>query len=124
MTTSTTIPETIEIGQRIRFEPQNDAVWWTVRAADERFVIATRQAPFKPKGDLWYTVVDRTGWQAKRYNGAGEGVVRSSLNTLGGGWDIGPDGEGCQEALVALQSGQFELSNRRVMDVRGIEVAR
>jgi len=112
----------IAVGDKIRFTPcASGKRYWTVRARDERFIVATMQAPFRPKGDLWYTVVDLTGWQDKRYNGAGNGVVRSSLNTLGGGWDLGPEGEGCQEVLGALQSGEWELSHRRVVNVDTIE---
>lgn len=113
----------IHVGSRIRLVPDtNRRRWWTVRARDERFIVATTQAPFEVKGTLWYTVVDTTGWQQKRYNGAGNGIVRSSLNTLGGGWDIGPNGEGCDEVLSALRSGEWELSHRRVVNVWQIEV--
>ena len=111
-------------GDRIRMHPHNGGTrWWTVRATDGRFVVATRRAAFPVNGDdVVYTVIDRTGWAEKRYNGAGNGVVRSSLNTLGGGWDIGPDGEGCAEILAGLQAGEWELSHRRVVDVERIEV--
>lgn len=111
----------IKPGERIRFHPNGGRRWWTVRDVDDRYIVATTQAPFKPKGTLWYTIVDRTGWQNKRYNGAGNGVVRSSLNTLGGGWDIGPNGEGCEEIIPALRSGEWGLSHRRVCDVWTIE---
>lgn len=114
--------DAVQVGDRIRFSPGGHGNrWWTVRARDERFIVATMQAPFAPKGDLWYTVVDLTGWQEKRYNGAGNGVVRSSLNTLGGGWDIGPNGEGCDGIIPALRSGEWELSHRRVMNVWSVE---
>lgn len=110
----------IHVGDKVRFgPPSNDRRWWTVRDRDDRFIVATTQAPFKPKGELWYTVVDLRGWQDKRYNGAGNGVVRSSLNTLGGGWDI--DDEGIAAIIPALRSGQWELSNRRVANVWSIE---
>ncbi|PZR55250.1 hypothetical protein DNL40_02445 [Xylanimonas oleitrophica] len=110
---------TIHVGDRIRFTGDPSTRWWTVRARDERFIIATRQAAFEPGGTLRYTVVDLTGW-THRYNGVGPGVVRSSLNTLGGGWDLGPEGEGCDEILAELQAGRFELSVRRVLHVDGI----
>lgn len=106
----------ITIGDKIRFTPQNDKIWWTVQARDERFIIATRQAPFRPKGDEWYTVVDLTGW-TYTYNGVRPGVIRSYINVVGGGWDRGWD-----EALRSLQSGEFEPSRRGVMAVDGIEV--
>lgn len=117
----------IKIGDKIRFQPSSDKHrWWTVRDRDNRFIVATMQAPFKERGMLLYTVVDITGWQDKRYNGAGNGVVRSSLNTLGGGWDLGPNGEGAELVIPALRSDgretlRFELSNRRVVSVWSYE---
>lgn len=114
--------EHVAVGDKVRFSPARTGTrWWTVRARDDRFLVATMQAPFEKKGELRYTVVDRTGWQDKHYNGAGNGVVRSSLNTIGGGWDIGPDGEGCEEIIPALWTGEWELSHRRVIDVRSVE---
>lgn len=108
--------ETVEVGDQIRFDP--DRPWWTVRDRDDRYIVATRQQPFAPKGDLLYTVVDLTGWQDYKYNGAGNGIVRSSLNTLGGGWNIGADGAGSEQIIPALRSGEWELSPRRVVNVR------
>lgn len=109
----------LNVGDRIRFMPQRGNRWWTIRARDGRFIVATQQAPFEPRGILRYTVVDLTGWTSK-YNGVGPGKVRSSLNTLGGGAgdvaDISTD-EGCQAILAALQSGEWELSRRRVVRV-------
>lgn len=114
----------IEVGDRIRFTPYATGKrWWTVRDRDDRFIVATMQAPFKPRGNLWYTVVDLTGWLDKSYNGAGGGIVRSSVNTLGGGWDIDADGSGAEQIIPALRSGEWELSQRRVADVWSIEVA-
>lgn len=112
----------VAIGDQIRFtSPTGTRRWWTVRDRDDRYIVATAQAPFQVKGTLWYTVVDLTGWLEKRYNGAGPGVVRSSLNTLGGGWEIGPNGEGCEQIIPALRSGERELSHRRVANVWAIE---
>lgn len=112
-----------QVGDRLRFAPQPGNRWWTIRARDERYVVATQQAPFQPKGDLQYTVVDLTGRQDKTHNGAGQGIVRSSLNTLGGGYDVGVDGEHCERLLADLTSGRWELSNRRVLDVLDVEVS-
>lgn len=111
-----------KVGDQIRFAPSrgDGRRWWIVRALNDRYMVATRQAAFEPKGVLVYTVVDLVGWRYT-YNGAGPGMVRSSLNTLGGGWEIGPDGEGCQDIITALEIGEFELSNRRVVDVESIE---
>jgi hypothetical protein len=118
-----TIATEIVVGDQIRFE-HNEA-WWTVGARDERFIVATKRATFSKKSDnaFWYTIIDLTGWAEKRYNGAGEGPVRSSLNTLGGGWDLNPDNlaESCEEILEAVKGERWELSHRRITDARRIE---
>ena len=112
----------VKVGDRIRFTPARSTGkrWWTVRARDERYLVATCKAPFTSDG-LFYTVVDLTGWQDKHYNGQGMGVVRSSLNTLGGGCECSTD-EQCQEILADLYEG-WELSHRRILDVTSIEVS-
>ena len=109
----------IIVGDKIRFDPQSGNRWWTVKARDDRYIVAVRPAEFT-KNDLFYTVVDLTGWTFT-YNGVPPGVVRSSLNTLGGGFDIGDSGEKCDDVLSVLRSGQFELSHRRVIEVESIE---
>lgn len=116
---TTQIPD-IKIGDRIRFLPQGGNRWWTVGARDERFIIASQQAPFEPKGTLQYTVVDLTGWTFT-YNGVGPGIVRSSINLIGGGYDLDETGW-ADQMLAELQSGELELSHRRVMRVDRIEV--
>lgn len=122
--TTETIPA-MEAGDRIRFVPQSSRRWWTIRARDERYIVATQQRPFHAADELLYTVVDLTGWTS-RYNGVRPGMVRSSLNTLGGGAgdvaDIRTD-EGCQAILAALQAGEWEISHRRVAPVDGFEMA-
>jgi len=112
--------EDVGVGDRVRFGPNGGSQWWTVRDRDERFIVATAQAAFEPKGVLQYTVVDLTGWQDRKYNGAGNGVVRSSLNTLGGGWDIEADGAGAERIIPALRSGEWDLSYRRLVNVNAI----
>lgn len=67
--------------------------WWVVRAADERFAILTRQADFKPKGEVFYTILDVL-----------EGV-RGPCNLIGQGWDRYMPDAACQELLEALQRG-------------------
>ena len=117
------LAEVLKVGDRVRFHPKPGRAWWVVRARDDRYIICTRQAPFQPKGEPEYTILDLVGYQDHTRNGAGNGVVRSSLNTLGGGWDVGSDGEHCSEMLADLQSGEWELSTRRLLDVRRVEVA-
>lgn len=110
------------VGDRIRFTPQPGRTWWRIHARDDRYLIAAQQAPFQPKGTLWYTVVDLSGW-THTYNGVRPGVVRSSLNTLGGSHSLNPIEKACAEILAGLQSGRWELSRRRVAPVDGIEIA-
>jgi hypothetical protein len=111
----------IKPGTRIRFDPQGGKWWWTVKARDERFIIATQQEPFRPKGTLRYTVVDLTGW-TYTYNFVSPGIVRSSINLAGGGYGEGVfDVAECERMLEELRSGELELSTRRVRSVRAIE---
>lgn len=118
-------------GDRLRFTPRSTdgTRFWTLRARDDRYLVATRRPAFPwdttdPEPQLIYTAVDLVGWTF-RYNGCGEGPVRSSLNTSGGGpLEHGLTDEGCAEILEALVSGAWDLSRRRVLNVREIEVAR
>jgi hypothetical protein len=113
----------INVGDQLRFAPSSGRWPWTVQARDDRFIVATTQWPFKPKGTRAYTVVDLTGWQDKHYNGQRPGVVRSSLDTLGGGWGDGVfDRAECKEILAVLQSGEHDLSHRRALSVRAVDV--
>lgn len=136
----------LEVGDLIRIHPHNGGTrWWTVQAVDDRYAVATRPAAFGKPGetrgdigddpvgrptssdarrDLVYTVIDWTGWADRVYNGAGHGPVRSSLNTLGGGYDIDPERPqvAAGQILRDLASGTYELSHRRVVDVERVEV--
>ena len=67
--------------------------WWDVRCADGRFAILTRQAEFKPKGEVCYTILD-----------AQEGV-RGPCNLIGQVWDKYMPDEACQDLLTELQIG-------------------
>lgn len=67
--------------------------WWDVRAADGRFAICTRQAEFKPKGEVFYTILDIK-----------EGV-RGPCNLIGQAWHATMPDEACQELLEELQIG-------------------
>jgi hypothetical protein len=112
----------VVVGDRVRFHPARGTGrhWWTVQAADDRYLVATSTLLFG-RGSC-YTVVDRVGFLDKTYNGEGNGVVRSSLNTLGGGWDP-LDRAGCEEILAGLRLGEWEFSLRRIFRVDEIEVA-
>lgn len=107
-------------GDQVRFAPATGSGnrWWTVRAADERYLVATCPRPFG--SEPLYTVVDTSGW-THTYNGVGPGMVRSSLDTIGGGYDVGDDGENCTQILADLHEGTRQLSHRRVMPVDQIQ---
>lgn len=107
----------VDVGSQIRFIPNPGGYWWNVRARNERFIIATRQVAFKPKGELEYSVVDLTGW-TYTYNFVSPGVVRSSVNTIGGGYDV--SGDGCNRMLDELIAEEVELSRRRVLRVDAV----
>lgn len=101
-------------GQRVRFHPRGSDGnwWWTVRVVDGRYAVATQPARFGSPY-LHYTVIDL------EHN---RGPSRSSLNTLGGGYDVGLHGEKSHEVVDALRSGLRQLSNRRIIEVEAIEV--
>lgn len=108
----------IRVGDRIRFDPQQRRAWWLVRARNSRYIVATRQAAFHPRGTLEYTVVDLE-WPGERVPA---GMARSSLNQIGGGWGNGSyDDEQCAEILMAITFGGWQLSHRRIITVANIE---
>ena len=99
-TTTTAVPP-LTVGDRARFAlPAKQAhLWWDVQAGDDRFTVLTRQATFRPKGELVYTIVDR------------ERGVRGPCNRIGQGWDVEALG-GCDRLLDALRRGDVEISHR------------
>jgi hypothetical protein len=105
--------ETLKAGDRVRFESPSKAAlrWWDVRAADDRWAVLTQQAPFRPKGELVYTIVDS------------ENGRRGPCNLIGQGWDVEEPG-GCDALLAALQSGEVEISHRNNVETRIREVVR
>lgn len=107
----------LSIGDKVRFTP-GDRKAWRVAARNADHVVLVRQAAFQPRGTLEYCV---TGTLNGGYNGQPAGPVRSSLNTLGGGFDVGPNGERADEIIAALESGERQLSMRRVLRIDAIE---
>lgn len=113
----------IKVGDKLIFHPSTGRWPWTVRARNDRFIVATTPWPFRKKGTLAYTVVDLTGWQDKFYNFAGRGVVRSSLDWLGGGFGDGTySDEQCEKILAELVAGESDLSVRRVLNVHSVDI--
>lgn len=90
----------LEVGVRIKFA--GDAKWWAVRAesADRRYAVCTRQAEFKPKGEVFYTIVDQVEY------------LRGPCNLIGQSWDAYMSDEKCAELIAALESGEVEISHR------------
>lgn len=90
--------QALSVGQQVQFRyPRSDRrSWWTVRAADERFVILTRQAPFKPRGKLLYTIID---WERD---------LRGPCNLLGQGWDFNTDPVSDAEGLLRALTARLE----------------
>jgi len=87
--------------QRARFKGEK-RYDWTVQVAGERYTILTKQAPFKPSGELVYTICD-----------AQEGR-RGPTDLVGNGWDMSTRGPfiGSRALHVALLSGDVEISHR------------
>jgi hypothetical protein len=98
--TNETMPA-LNVGDRVKFD--GDRRWWDVRAADDRYVILTRQAAFQPAGIPVYTIVD---WERD---------LRGPCNRLKNGWDM-EDPDGPEKLLTALNStgvDRVEVSGRR-----------
>lgn len=93
MTDRTSEIPALAVGQRVRFAaPATESrYWWDVRCGDDRYTILTRQAQFHPKGEVYYTIIDR------------ERCVRGPCNLIGQGWDIHMDDEACTRLLEALR---------------------
>ncbi|MET4614142.1 hypothetical protein ABIC28_005155 [Rhodococcus sp. PvR044] len=90
-------PTPLSSGDRIKFS--DDRRVFLVRAVSPNFAVCTRQADFRPRGHLAYTVVD---WR----NG-----VRGPVNVLGQGWDVTTD-EQCEELCALLEAGRWQVSQR------------
>ncbi|ASR85098.1 hypothetical protein I5G78_gp016 [Mycobacterium phage Unicorn] len=91
------------VGSRVKLTSDGRR-WWDVRAADERFAILTRQAEFRPKGEVCYTILDV------------EQGVRGPCNLIGQSWHATMPDEECARLLEALnadpRSDGVEVSHR------------
>lgn len=96
----------LQPGDRLRLG-QGDRTynWWLVRKVSPRFIILTRQAAFRPKGEVEYTIIDN------------ELGVRGPVNLIGGGWDMHMDDEACDRLMAALHFHlQWHAENRARYD--------
>lgn len=83
----------LAVGDKVRLaHGGRELNWWDVRARDERFVILTRQAPFRPKGEVEYTIIDTVR------------DLRGPCNLIGQGWHETMPDEECERLLTALQN--------------------
>lgn len=102
-------PVAMAVGQRVKLGDERQ--WWTVRGvAGEQVVVLTRQAPFRRRGALEYTVLD---WRSG---------VRGPVNVIGQGWGVDTD-EQCQELAELVRDERWLVSVRNwlpidVTDVR------
>jgi len=90
------------VGQKVRTRCDGK-FWWTVHASGSRYAICSRQAPFKPKGQYLYTIMDF------------EKGIQGPCNLIGQGWDVTqyktPE-LGWRLLHVALLNGSLEISHR------------
>lgn len=102
----------LETGNRVKFS--GDKKWWDVRATDsERYVILTRQAEFRPKGQKYYTIID---WERD---------LRGPCNLIGQSWDEFMNDDACASLLAALRGEDVfpvEVSYRNNVPVKIVQV--
>jgi hypothetical protein len=100
----------LTVGQKVKlYHDAGGRFWWTVRARTETTVVLTRQASFRKRGVLCYTVIDyRAG-------------VRGPINVVGQGWDTNTDEE-CQELAQLVLDGEWEISQRNWVPIDLAEV--
>jgi hypothetical protein len=99
----TTARQILTVGDQVRTSLDRRA-WWDVVAAGSRYAIMTRQAPFRPKGEYLYSIVD-----------AQEGV-RGPCNLVGNGWDVTQyrtPAIGWRLLHIKLLAGELEISHRK-----------
>lgn len=100
-------PVTMNLGQRVKLDSERR--WWTVRGCAGEVVVLTRQAPFRRRGALEYSVVD---WRAG---------VRGPVNAIGQSWDVDTD-EQCQELAELVRDGKWSVSVRNWLPIDVTEV--
>lgn len=87
--------------------------WWTVQVVGSRYAIMTRQAPFRPKGEYTYTIIDM------------DRDVRGPCNLIGNGWDVSGHKtplHGWRDLHVQLLAERIEISRRQRLPLDITEV--
>lgn len=95
-------PVDMAVGQRVKLDSERQ--WWTVRGNAGEVVVLTRQAPFRRRGVLEYTVLD---WRSG---------VRGPVNVVGQGWDVDTD-EQCQELAELVHGGKWTVTVRNWLPI-------
>lgn len=104
------------LGEGDRILLGQDSRAWTVQARDAVFVVATRVVG---RGMVEYTVI-----AVQDPCGEVPAVVRSSVDTLGGGYAVAAadPGAGCRAMLAELAAGELGMSVRRMVQVPALTV--
>lgn len=97
----------VTVGARVRLDWQRRL--WDVIAVTDHFAILSRQAAFKKKGELFYTIID---WR----NG-----VYGPANTLGQAYPI-DDSVELAQLCVDLEDAAREVSYRNRVQIQSVEV--
>lgn len=95
----TTATAPLEIGSTTTFV--GDRFAWTVRAVQGQWAIVTRQAQFRAKGTMLYSIIDT------------KAGVRGPCNRVGQGWGDGSyDDAQVASMMSELVAGKLEISGR------------
>lgn len=111
----------IHAGDEIHVTPDERDAPWRVTARDDKHIVIIRPTAEAPDSVEYAVIAEVTD----TYNSAGPGLIRASLNTLGGGWNLnGRERAGAEEIIHALADGVHELSLRRRGGVAAVRGAR
>lgn len=101
-------PVAMAVGQRVKLSAERQ--WWTVRAVAGPVVVLTRQAQFRRRGSLEYTVMD---WRLG---------VRGPVDVIGHGWYVDTD-EQCQDLAEQVRDGKWTVTVRNWLPIDVSEIA-
>lgn len=102
----------LTVGESIKLDFDTSNHWWRVRAVDERYAIATRQALFQPAGVVVYTILDFD----ERHRGP--------CDLVGQGWDFNEETLDADAArLLDALHDSYEITDRIRTGESGVELA-